>query len=82
MVAAGFLTWAAHLLQAAEREADLYIDRDFSEAEKQEIRQEYLRRALRRARLPLCLTLLAFLGAVLLLPGLIRWEHLLGVLVN
>ncbi|MFG1777557.1 hypothetical protein ACGFIG_14130 [Micromonospora sp. NPDC049048] len=78
VVAAGFLTWAAHLFQAAERDADLYIDRDFSEPEKQEIRQEYLRGALRRARFPLVMTLLSLVGAVLLLPGFIRWSALLG----
>ncbi|MDG4782566.1 hypothetical protein O7614_23175 [Micromonospora sp. WMMD961] len=78
VVAAAFLTWAAHLFQAAERDADLYIDRDFSEPEKQEIRQEYLRRALRRARLPLMMTVLALVCAVLLLPGFIRWSSVLG----
>ncbi|MEU7757056.1 hypothetical protein AB0B57_31490 [Micromonospora sp. NPDC049101] len=78
VVAAGFLTWAAHLFQAAERDADLYIDRDFSEPEKQEIRQEYLRRALRRARLPLVMTVLALVCAVLLLPGFIRWSGVLS----
>ncbi|WBB53988.1 hypothetical protein [Verrucosispora sp. WMMD573] len=78
VIAAAFTTWAAHLFQAAEREADLYIDRDFSEAEKLEIRQAYLSRALRRARLPLILTVLSLVGAVLLLPGFISWHRLIG----
>ncbi|MEV6813380.1 hypothetical protein [Micromonospora sp. NPDC051296] len=78
VIAAAFTTWAAHLFQAAEREADLYIDRDFGEAEKKQIREDHLRRALRRARLPLVLTGLSLVGAVLLLPGLISWQRVLG----
>jgi hypothetical protein len=75
-LAAAFLTWAAQVLQHGERDADLYIDRDFSDAEKLEIREQYLRAALRRARLPLVLTLLSFVAAVLLLPRVIHWGEL------
>ncbi|PZG13159.1 hypothetical protein C1I95_24300 [Micromonospora craterilacus] len=78
VIAAAFLTWAAHLLEAAEREADLYIAKKFNEAEKKELRQEYRSRALRRARLPLVLTGLSLVSAVLLLPGLIGWHRVLG----
>ncbi|MER5456039.1 MULTISPECIES: hypothetical protein [unclassified Micromonospora] len=75
VIAAGLTTWAAHLLQTAEREAELEIDRDFSPAERSEVREVHLRKALRGARLPLGLTLLSLVGAVLLLPGLISWHR-------
>ncbi len=68
VLAAGFLTWSAQILQRAERDADLYIDRDFSHSERKEIRDEYLRLAFRHARLPLVLTAAALLAAILLLP--------------
>jgi hypothetical protein len=73
--AAGFLTWAAQVIEHDERDADLFIDRDFSEREKKDIREEYRRRASRRARLPIGLTMLALVAAVLMLPGLIQWRQ-------
>jgi hypothetical protein len=74
VLAAAFLTWAAQVLQNGERDADLDIDRDFSEAEKQDIRQLNQRRALREALWPLVLTGAAVIASLLLLPGLIRWS--------
>ena len=76
VLAAAFLTWAAQVLQHGERDADLYVDRNFSEAEKREIREQYLRSALRKARLPLVLTTLSLLGAIALLPRFIQWDGL------
>jgi len=71
--AAGFLTWAAQIFEQEQRDADLYIDRDFNESEKREIREEYARRALRRALLPLILTSASIVAAVLLLPRFLDW---------
>ncbi|WP_436523043.1 hypothetical protein [Actinoplanes sp. HUAS TT8] len=74
VLTAAFLTWAAQVLQNGERDADLDIDRDFSEAEKQDIRQLNQRRALRQALLPLVLTGASFFVSLLLLPRLVRWS--------
>ncbi|AVT28192.1 MULTISPECIES: hypothetical protein [unclassified Plantactinospora] len=77
VLAAAFLTWAAQVLEHGERDADLYIDRDFSDREKQDIREQYLRGAFRKARIPLVLTGIALVGAILLLPRFIQWGELL-----
>jgi hypothetical protein len=76
VLAAGCTTWAAQVLQHAERDADLYIDRDFSDTEKREIREQYLREALSKAKTPLILTALSLTGAILLLPRFIQWGDL------
>jgi hypothetical protein len=61
-------------VQHGERDADLYIDRDFNDTEKREIRERYMGEAVRRSRLPLALTVISVVSAVLLLPNLIRWS--------
>ncbi|WP_433060203.1 hypothetical protein [Dactylosporangium sp. CS-033363] len=76
VAAAGFLTWAAQLVEHGERDADLYIDREFSDEEKREIREQYIGAAMRKAWAPLIGTLVAFVLALLLLPGLIHWAEL------
>jgi hypothetical protein len=78
VLAAGFLTWAAHILEDAEREATLYIDRNMSENEKRDIRQAQLRRATPKAVKAIVLTGLSVVAAVILLPGLIDWSKLIG----
>src|SRR4051812_5745910 len=65
VLAAGFLTWVAQIVQHGERDADLYIDRDFSDTEKREIRERYMGGAVRRSRLPLALTVIAVVSALL-----------------
>ncbi|GAA2344279.1 hypothetical protein [Dactylosporangium salmoneum] len=74
VVAAGLLTWAAQVVQHGERDADLHIDPDFSDVEKREIRERYMGEALRRARVPLVLTAVSVVFAVLLLPNFIKWS--------
>jgi hypothetical protein len=76
VLAAAFLTWAAQVVQHGERDADLHIDRDFSEPEKVEIREQHRRKAMKKARMPLLLTVVSLLAAFLLLPRLIQWSVL------
>lgn len=73
ILGAAFLTWGAHIFEEAQREAELHIDRDFSDREKAEIREAQLLEARRRAAVPLLLTGIAISGAILLLPGLFPW---------
>jgi hypothetical protein len=80
VIAAGFLTWAARALENAERDADLYINRDFTEKEKREIRHEYVKAAIPRALPAFTLTLVSVVAAILLLPGLIQWHAVLAQL--
>jgi|SRR3954464_3436671 hypothetical protein len=74
VLAAGFLTWAAHILEDAEREAALYIDRGMTDTERREIRQANLQRAAPKAVRAIVLTGLSVLAAIFLLPGLIDWS--------
>jgi len=74
VVAAGFLTWAAQVLQHGERDADLLIAPDFSELERREVRDLHQKKALRQAWLPLILTLVSLVGAIALLPRFIHWS--------
>jgi hypothetical protein len=76
VLAAGFLTWAAHILEEAEREAALYIDRGMSDHERREIRQANLKQAAPKAVWAIALTGLSVLAAIFLLPGLIDWSAL------
>ena len=76
VLAAAFLTWAGQVVQQGERDADLEIAPDFTERERREVRQAHQSGALRRARLPLGLTLAAVLGAVAMLPRLVDWGAL------
>lgn len=72
VLAAGFLTWAAQLLQAGEREADLQITRTFSPAERRQTRELHRRQSLQAVRLPILLTAISLVAAVALLPRFIR----------
>jgi len=74
VLAAGFLTWAANILQNAEREAELYVDRGMSPAERREIRQANLARAAPKAVWAIALTVFSVMLAVFLLPGFIDWS--------
>ncbi len=76
VLAAGFLTWAAQVLQSSERDADLQIAPDFSPRERQQVRDLYRQESLRAVRIPLGLTLISLVAAIALLPGLIRWGAL------
>lgn len=76
VLAAAFLTWAAQVLQSAERDADLQIAPDFSARERQQVRDLYRQESLRAVRIPLGLTVISLLAAIALLPGLIRWSAL------
>lgn len=76
VLAAAFLTWAAQLLQSGERDADLQIAPDFSTGERHEVRQLHRMRSLHAVRLPLGLTVVSLLVAIVLLPRFIRWSAL------
>ena len=76
VLAAGFLTWAAQLLQSSERDADLQITPDLTPPERREVRNLHLSEALLAVRLPLGLTFVSLLAAVALLPRFIRWSAL------
>jgi hypothetical protein len=74
VLAAGFLTWAARIIENAEREAALYIDRAMGQQERAQIREENLRYVAPRAVRAIVLTALSVFAAILLLPGLIDWS--------
>jgi hypothetical protein len=76
VVAAAFLTWAAQAVQRGERDADLLIAPNFSEGERREVRELHQRTALRHARLPLILTMVSLVGALVMLPRFIHWGAL------
>jgi hypothetical protein len=78
VVAAGFLTWAARILEDAEREAQLIlIGRRITDEERQEIWAGYRTTAGRRALPAFVLAILSAIVAVLLLPGLISWHQVM-----
>jgi hypothetical protein len=77
--AAGFLTWAARILENAERDAQLvFVGHRITEEEKREILESYRRKAGPRVQLAIGLTVVSVVAAILLLPGLISWRPLLG----
>lgn len=73
LLSAATLTWAAQVIEHEERDADLYIDRDFTEREKRDIREQYRRRAFHKARIPFVLTGLTLVLSALLIPGFLLW---------
>ena len=81
VVAAGFLTWAARILETADQGAERRISGlKITEEEKQDIIEEYRKTARRRVELAIVLTLLSVLAAVLLMPGLITWAPIVQLI--
>jgi len=74
VLAAAFLYWAAQTIQRGEREADRDIGPRgrLTDDEARQIRDHHERRAWRRARLPMALTVVALAGALAVLPSVVR----------